>query len=74
MSEALDYRLWNADRSVGECLIEDKETEVMAEVNSKYRAQSRSVGLKAQIDKVEGLAHHWRNPNLISWMLTRKIW
>jgi len=30
----------------------------MAEVNSMYRAQSRSDGLKAQIDKLEGLAHH----------------
>jgi hypothetical protein len=29
----------------------------MAEVNSMYRAQSRSDGLKAQIDKLEGLAH-----------------
>ena len=30
----------------------------MAEVNSMYRAQSRSDDLKAQIDKLEGLAHH----------------
>lgn len=30
----------------------------MTEVNSMYRAQSRSEGLRAQIDKLEGLAHH----------------
>ena len=30
----------------------------MAEVNSMYHAQPRSVDLKAQIDKLEGLAHH----------------
>lgn len=30
----------------------------MTEVNSMYRAQSRSDDLKAQIDKLEGLAHH----------------
>lgn len=30
----------------------------MTEVNSMYRAQSRSEGLRAQIAKLEGLAHH----------------
>jgi hypothetical protein len=30
----------------------------MTEVNSMYHAESRSEGLKAQIDKLEGLAHH----------------
>ncbi len=30
----------------------------MTEVNSMYRAQTRSDGLKAQIEKLEGLAHH----------------
>jgi hypothetical protein len=30
----------------------------MVEVNSMYHAQSRSDGLKAQIDKLEALAHH----------------
>jgi len=30
----------------------------MVEVNSMYHAQSRSDDLKAQIDKLEGLAHH----------------
>lgn len=30
----------------------------MAEVNSMYHARLRSDGLKAQIDKLEGLAHH----------------
>jgi hypothetical protein len=30
----------------------------MTEVNSMYRSQSRSDDLKAQIDKLEGLAHH----------------
>ena len=30
----------------------------MTEVNSMYHAESRSDGLKAQIDKLEGLAHH----------------
>ena len=30
----------------------------MTEVNSMYRAQSRSDDLKAQINKLEGLAHH----------------
>ena len=30
----------------------------MTEVNSMYRAETRSDGLKAQIDKLEGLAHH----------------
>lgn len=30
----------------------------MAEVNSMYRARLRSDDLKAQIDKLEGLAHH----------------
>jgi len=30
----------------------------MTEVNSMYRAETRSDGLKAQIEKLEGLAHH----------------
>lgn len=30
----------------------------MTEVNSMYRAQTRSDDLKAQIEKLEGLAHH----------------
>ncbi|HSL02720.1 MAG TPA: hypothetical protein VK901_04185 [Nitrospiraceae bacterium] len=30
----------------------------MAEVNSMYHAESRSDGIKGQIDKLEGLAHH----------------
>jgi hypothetical protein len=30
----------------------------MTDVNSMYRSQSRSDDLKAQIDKLEGLAHH----------------
>jgi len=30
----------------------------MTEVNSMYHARMRSDGLKAQIDKLEGLAHH----------------
>ena len=30
----------------------------MTEVNSMYHAQSRSDGLKAQVYKLEGLAHH----------------
>ena len=30
----------------------------MTEVNSMYHAESRSEGLKAQIHKLEGLAHH----------------
>ena len=30
----------------------------MTEVNSMYHAESRGDGLKAQIDKLEGLAHH----------------
>jgi hypothetical protein len=30
----------------------------MTEVNSMYHAESRSDGLKAQIDQLEGLAHH----------------
>ncbi|MEO7861026.1 MAG: hypothetical protein ABIU05_11370 [Nitrospirales bacterium] len=30
----------------------------MSEVNSMYHAESRSDGLQAQIDKLEGLAHH----------------
>ena len=37
----------------------------MVEVNSMYHAQSRSDGLKAQIDKLEVLAHHTAvNPTL----------
>ena len=30
----------------------------MTEVNSMYHAECRRDGLKAQIDKLEGLAHH----------------
>lgn len=30
----------------------------MTEVHSMYHAESRAAGLKAQIDKLEGLAHH----------------
>ena len=30
----------------------------MTEIHSMYHAQSRSDGLKAQIEKLEGLAHH----------------
>jgi hypothetical protein len=35
-----------------------KGDDVMSDVNSMYHAQSRSDGLKAQVDKLEGLAHH----------------
>jgi len=38
----------------------------MTEVHSMYHAESRAAGLKAQIDKLEGLAHHGGESHLRS--------